>query len=70
MLLQVLRTLECLSAEVAFVGLQWDMDSDVGGDVVTLDGGGATGVPSAGQIQVVGALSSDVLLADMVLDES
>ena len=39
-------------------------------DVVTLDSGSAAGVPSTGQVQVVCALSSDVLLTDMVLDES
>jgi hypothetical protein len=70
MLLQVLGTLECLAAEVTFVWLQWDMDADVGGDVVTLDSGGTTGVPSTGQVQVVCALSSDMLLADMVLYKS
>ena len=39
-------------------------------DVVTLDSGSAAGVPSTGQVQVVCALSSDVFLTDMVLDES
>lgn len=66
MLLQVLWTLECLSTEVTFVRLQWDMDADVRSDVVTFDSGSAAGVPSTGQVQVVCALSSDVLLTDMV----
>jgi hypothetical protein len=70
MLLQVLWTLECLSTEVTFVWLQRDMDTDVRSDVVTLDSGSAAGVPSTGQVQVVCALSSDVLLTDMVLDEN
>lgn len=38
-LLQVLRALERLSAEITFVRLQWDVDSDMGGDMITLDGG-------------------------------
>jgi hypothetical protein len=67
-LLQVLRALECLSAEVALMRLEWDVDADVGRDVVTLDGGGAAGVPATGQIQVVGALASDVLLTDVFLE--
>lgn len=67
MFLQVLRTLEGLATEVTFVRLQRDMDTDVRGDMVTLDGGGAAGIPPTGQIQVVCALSSDVLLTDMVL---
>jgi hypothetical protein len=67
MFLQILRTLECLSTEITFVWLQWDVDADVGGDVVTLDGGGAARVPATGEVKVVCALSSDVLLANMVL---
>jgi hypothetical protein len=39
-LLQVLRTLEGLSAEITFVRLERDVDSDVGGNVVALDSGG------------------------------
>jgi hypothetical protein len=70
MFLQILGALECLSAEVTFVWLQWDMDADVGSDVVTLDSGGAAGVPSTGQVQVVSALPTDMLLTDMVLTTS
>jgi hypothetical protein len=70
MLLQILGALEGLSTEVALVGLQGNMDADVGSDVVSLDRGGAAGVPTTSQIQVVGALTSDMLLTDMVLDES
>jgi len=40
MLLQVLGTLEGLSTEITFVRLQWDVDSDVGGDMIALDRGG------------------------------
>jgi len=39
-LLQVLRTLESFTAEVAFVRFEWNMDSNVGCDVIALDGGG------------------------------
>lgn len=40
-LLQVLRTLECLSTELTLVRFERDMDSNVRRDVITLDGGGA-----------------------------
>jgi hypothetical protein len=65
MLLQILRTLERLSTEVTFVRLQRNMDSDVGSDMITLDSGGPARVPSAGEVQVVCALSSDMFLADV-----
>ncbi len=67
MLLQILRTLERLSAEVTLVWLQGHVNTDVRSDVVTLDGGGTAGVPATGQVQVVRALSPDVLLADVFL---
>lgn len=50
MLLQILRTLEGLAAEVALVWLQWDVNTDVRGDVITLDSGGSALVPSTGQV--------------------
>jgi hypothetical protein len=67
MFLQVLGTFERFSAKVTFVRLQWDVDADMRSDVVTLDGGGTAGVPSTGQVQVISALPSNVLLTDMVL---
>ena len=67
-LLQVLGTLEGLAAEITFVRFERDVNADVGSDMITLDRGGTAGVPATGQVQVVGALSSDVLLADMVLE--
>ena len=39
----------------------------MGSDVVAFDGGGTAGVPSTGQVQVISALPSNVLLTDMVL---
>jgi len=66
-LLQILGAFEGLSAEVTFVRLQWDVDSDMGGDMITLDGGRAARVPAACEVQVVGALSPNVFFADMLL---
>jgi hypothetical protein len=66
-LLQVLRTLEGLSAEITFVRLERDVDSDVRGDVVALDCGGTALIPATGKVQVIGALPSDMLFADVVL---
>ena len=67
MLLQVLRTLESLPTEIAFVGFEWYMHSDVGGYVVTLDSRSTTIAPLASQVQVIGALAPDMSLADVVL---
>lgn len=66
-LLQILGTLEGLSTEVTFVRLEWDMDSDVRGDVITLHGGGTALIPTTGEIEVVCALATNVLLANVFL---
>ena len=67
MLLEILRALEGLSAEVALVWLQRNVNTNVRGDVVTLDSCGTARVPLAGQVEVVGALPTDVPLTDVVL---
>lgn len=66
-LLQVLRPLERLAAEIALVRLQGDVNANVRGDVVALHSSCATRVPLAGQVQIVGALPAYVLLTEMVL---
>ena len=65
--LEVLRPLEGLSAEVAFVWLEWNVDADVRGDVVAFYGGRAAGTPLAGEVEVVCALAPDMAFAYMVL---
>lgn len=67
MLLQILRTLEGLAAEVTLMWLEGNVDSDVRGNVVALDGGGPARAPLAGQVEVVGALATDMAFADVVL---
>ena len=67
MFLQVLWTLERLSAEVAFVGFQRDMDSNVGGDVISFDRRSPTGTPSTLQVQVVCAFPTYMTLANVFL---
>jgi hypothetical protein len=69
MLFQILRTLKGFSTEITLVRFQGNMDSNVGGNMVTFHSGGTARVPAAREIQVVGALSSDMLLTD-VLEES
>jgi hypothetical protein len=68
-LLEILWTLERFATEVALVRLQRHMNSDVRGNVVTLDGGCATCTPLTGQVEVVGALATDVALAYVILDD-
>lgn len=67
MFLEVLWPLERLAAEVALMRLERDVDADVGGDVIAFDGRGAACSPLAGQVEVIGALATDMALAHMVL---
>lgn len=68
MFFQVLRTLEGLTTEVTFVRLQWDVDSNVRGNVVTLHSGGAALIPATREIEVICALTTHVLLANVFLN--
>jgi hypothetical protein len=68
-LLQILRTLECLAAEVALMRLQRNVNTNVRSNVISLDCGGAAVAPLAGQVQVVGALAANVTLTNVVLHE-
>lgn len=66
-LLEILGALKGLSTEVAFVRLQWDVDANVGSDVVTLDSGCPARAPSARKVEIICTLSSNVLLTNMFL---
>jgi hypothetical protein len=68
MLLQILRALEGLAAELALMRLERNVNADVRSDVVTLDSGGAARVPLAGEVEVVGALAANVALTDVLLE--
>jgi len=68
MFLQVLRALEGLSAEVAFVWFERYMDTDVAGDVIALDSRSAAATPLASQAEVVCALAADMAFTDVVLE--
>jgi hypothetical protein len=66
-LLEILRTLESLTTEVAFVRLKRDVNANVRGDMITLHGRRTAVTPLACQVEVVGALTANVTLANMVL---
>jgi hypothetical protein len=66
-LLQVLGPLEGLATEATLVWLEGNMDPDMGGDVIALDSSGVASFPATDKVQVVGALSSDMPLAQVVL---
>lgn len=70
MLLQILRALEGLTAEVAFVWLQWDVNSDMRSDVIALDSGRTASAPLASKIEIVCALATDMTFADVVLNRN
>lgn len=65
--LEILRALESFAAELTLVRLQGNMDTNVGGDVVTLDGCGSALTPSARQVEIVGRLAANMSLANMLL---
>lgn len=67
MLLEILWTLEGLSTELTLVRLERYVDTNMGRDMIALDRGGTTAAPTAGQVQVIRALATDVTLADVVL---
>jgi hypothetical protein len=67
MLLQILRPLEGLSAELAAMRLQRHMYPDVGGYMVSLDGGSPTSPPRTREAQVIRRFSPNVDIAEMVL---
>ena len=67
MLLKILRALERLAAEVAFMRLERDVNTDMRRDVVALNSGRPARTPLARQVEVVGALATDVALANVVL---
>lgn len=67
MLLQILGTLEGLATEFAFVWFQGNMDSNVRGNVVALDRGGTALTPSAGQVEVVCRLATNMAFTNMFL---
>jgi hypothetical protein len=68
-LLQVLGTLERLSAVVAFVRLQRDVDTDVRGDMITLHRGSSAAVPLARQIEIVGAFTANMTFTDVLVKQ-
>jgi len=65
-LLEILRTLECLATEVALVWFEGNVNSNVGGDMIALHGCGTALIPATGEVQVVCALASNMLLADVL----
>jgi hypothetical protein len=66
-LLQILGSLEGLATEVALMRLQGHVNTNVRCDVVTLHSGSSAIAPLAGQIQVVGALATNMAFTDVVL---
>jgi len=66
-LLQILRSLESLTAEVALVRLQGHVNTNVRRDVVTLYSRSTAVTPLASQVQVVSTLTTNMAFADVVL---
>lgn len=66
-LLQILRALESLPAEVAFVRLQRNVNTNVRCDVVTLYSRSTAVSPLTCQVQVVSALATNMAFANVIL---
>lgn len=67
-LLQVLGSFESFPAEVALMGLQRDMDTNVRRDVVALHSRRSAVSPLAREVEVVCALAAYMLFAYVVLE--
>lgn len=65
--LEILRPLEGLSAEVAFVRFEWHVNADMRSNVISLHGSGAAATPLASEVQIVCALATNMAFAYMVL---
>jgi hypothetical protein len=66
-LLQILRTLEALATHVASMRLERNVDSDVAGNVISLDCFGVAISPGTGQAEVVCRFASNMCFAQMIL---
>ena len=66
-LLEVLGTFEGFATELAFVRLEWNVDTDVGSDVVAFYCVGAAGTPVTLEIEIVRALAANMALTNMFL---
>ena len=66
-LLKILGSFEGFATEVALMRLEWDVNSDVRGDMVALHSGGSACTPLAGKVEVVGALAAYMTVANVVL---
>ena len=66
-LLQILRPLEGLAAEVAPMRLQRYMNADMRRDVVALHNCDATGTPGTSEVKIIGTFTTDVALANVFL---
>lgn len=69
MLLQILWAFECLAAKVAFVGFEWNVNTNVRGNMISLHRGGTATSPLTRQVEIVGALATNMTLADMFLQK-
>lgn len=66
-LLQVLGPLEGLATKFTLVRLQRDVDANVRGNMVALDGRCVASAPLASQVQVIGALAANMALTNVFL---
>lgn len=67
MLLKVLRSFEGFLADFADVRLEWGMDTEMASYVITLSTSSAAVLPPASKAEIIGALTTDVVVAEVVI---
>jgi hypothetical protein len=67
--LQILRTFKRLLAYLANMRFERRMDSEMTGDMISLRASCTTVLPLTSETEVVGALSADVCVAEVVVEE-
>lgn len=67
MLFEVLGTFKRLPTKVTLVGFQGDVDTNMRGDMVSLDDSSPAATPVASQVKIVGAFAANMAFADMLL---
>lgn len=65
--LQILRPFEGLATKLASMRFQWDMDSNMRGDVISFDDLDLTVSPGTHQVEIVGTLATDMRFANVIL---
>lgn len=68
-LFKILGALERFLAYLAYMRLQRSVDSKMACDVITFGTGGSTVLPFASETKIICALSADMVVAEMIIED-